>query len=242
MIEQAIVLAAGKGTRLGEMASNRPKPMMQVGGCPILESNLVWLRKAGVKHVYINLHHLPEVVTEHFRDGKRFGVEIQYSSEVELLGTAGAVRKIAKEYWGSNPSDPFLVIYGDNLLSQFDLESIVAFHELKAGIATMCLHHREDVSHSGVALLDGDGRIVQFVEKPMPGQEISHYVNAGIYVLESDIMQYIPEGFSDFSGDVFPKILATEKNMYGIVANSQLVAIDTPEMLWQAREQHGGLE
>lgn len=240
MIEQAIILAAGMGTRLGAMASNRPKPMMPVGGRPILESNVVWLRNAGIKHLYINLHHLPEVVTEHFCNGERFGVEIHYSYEAELLGTAGAVRKIAQEYWASNPSEPFLVIYGDNLLSQFDLGSIVAFHASKGGLATMCLHYRKDVSHSGVALLDHDGRIVQFVEKPSPGQEISHYVNAGIYVLESDIMQYVPEGFSDFSRDVFPKILAKKKEIYGIVANSELVAIDTPEMLCQAREQHGG--
>ena len=132
---RAIVLAAGKGERLKEVTSTIPKPMIKIMDKPILEHNINWLNRYGIKNIYINLHHLPNVIKDYFKDGKRWGVRITYSYEPELLGTAGAVRKIAEEYWQlrtdnyyssvaredlrdskkQKTKNTFVVVYGDNL-------------------------------------------------------------------------------------------------------------------------------
>lgn len=233
---RAIVLAAGKGERLKPIINNVPKPMIRVGDKPILEQNIVWLRDSGIRDIFVNLHYLPEAVRDYFGDGSRWGVSVEYSYEPELLGTAGAVRKIAYDYWRAKDLSTFVVIYGDNLLSSFDLTGIIRFHLAKGGLGTVCLYYKDDVSISGVAVLEEDGRISRFVEKPTPGRDISHLVNTGIYVFEPDILNYIPDGFSDFGRDIFPKILETDKRLYGIVMNSRLIAIDTPELFRQIAE------
>lgn len=210
-----------------------PKPMVSVNGRPILEQNICWLRDAGVRDLYINVHHLPEVITSHFGDGTEWGVRITYSHEPQLLGTAGAVHKIADDYWG-DVRERFLVVYGDNLLSGFDLGQVVEFHRAKAGTGTICLHYREDVSHSGIAVLGAEQRILEFIEKPTPAQAVSHWVNAGLYVLEPCSLRYVPKGISDFGRDTLPRMLAAGERLYGMTMNERLVAVDTPEMLAEA--------
>src|SRR3972149_10195068 len=98
----AIILAAGKGERLKEITNSIPKPMITYKGKPILQYNIELCRKYGITNIYINLHHLPEVITDYFGSGEKFGVNIRYSYEKELLGTAGAVKKIAKDFWSKN--------------------------------------------------------------------------------------------------------------------------------------------
>ena len=235
---KAVVLAAGKGQRLKSVVRDVPKPMVRVRGRPILEQNVCWLRDAGVQDIYMNLHHLPEVITKHFGGGEEWGVRIMYSRERRLLGTAGAVRKIADDCWG-DVREPFLVVYGDNLLSGFDLRRIVEFHNSRAGAGTICLHYREDVSHSGIAVLDSDGRILRFVEKPTPDQAVSHWVNAGLYVLAASALRYVPQGTSDFGRDIFPRMLEAGERLYGLTTNAALVAVDTPEMLAQVVADRG---
>jgi mannose-1-phosphate guanylyltransferase len=229
---KAVVLAAGKGQRLKGILDNIPKPMAQIAGKPILQHNIEWLKNSGVTDIYVNLHHLPEVVTCHFGDGAGFGVRITYSREEILLGTAGAVKKIAREYWKQKNSEPFLVVYGDNLLSEFDLARIIRFHGEKRGIGTVCLYHKpEEVSKSGVALLDNTGRIISFIEKPDPSQVASDLVNTGIYVLEPEILKYIPQdGCCDFGRDVFSKVLDASESLYGLALDANLIAIDTPQL------------
>ncbi len=229
---KAIILAAGKGERLKEVVDYIPKPMVKIKGKSILEHNIEWLKSFGLKDIYVNLHHLPDVIKDHLGNGTQYGVNITYSYEKHLLGTAGAVKKIATEYWKKDPSDTFLVAYGDNLLSDFNLLQITEFHRAKKGIGTICLYHKDDVSQSGVAVLDGD-RIVDFIEKPEPSETTSHIVNTGIYVLEQRILKYIPDGFSDFGHDIFRTVLDAEERLYGFVSNRKLVAVDTPELLRQ---------
>jgi len=232
---KAIILAAGKGQRLGGVVDKVPKPMLKIGRKPVLERNIEWLRSFGVRDIYINLHHLPDVIRDYFGSGGRWEVKIRYSYEETLLGTAGGVEKIVSEQWPDDFSKPFIVIYGDNLLSDFNLDEIVNFHKVKKGAGTICLYRNDEVAQSGIAVIDSENKIVKFVEKPGPGETVSNLVNAGIYVLEPAILEYIPKnGFSDFGKDVFHKVIRAGENLYGIVLEGNLIAIDSPELLEKA--------
>ena len=242
---KAIILAAGKGERLKGIVDAVPKPMVRIAGKPILQHNIELCRKHGITDLYVNLHHLPDRVVDYFGDGEQFGVSITYSYEETLLGTAGAVRRIADHFWkedrrpgsdGASTHDAstykplFLVIYGDNLLN-YDLKTIVSFHRARKGMGTIVFHRKDDVSQSGIALLGDGGRIVEFIEKPGPRERISNLVNAGLYVLEWDILTYIPPGLVvDFARDVFPCALSNGDALYGIEAQGSLIAIDTPDL------------
>ena len=223
-----MVLAAGHGTRLKPLTDRIPKAMVPVGGKPILEHTIEALRRSGVEELVVNLCHLPHVVSDHLGDGGRWGVKITYSIEKEALGTAGGVKKAASFFDG-----PFFVWYGDNL-SGCDLTRLYAFHRTKGGIATIALFHRDEVTASGIAGLDEDGRITCFVEKPGPEQVFSHWVNAGIYILEPEVLEAIPgAGNPDFGRDVFPALLTRGAALYGyrMSEDEGLWWIDTPEDL-----------
>jgi NDP-sugar pyrophosphorylase family protein len=147
---------------------------------------------------------------DHFGDGSGFGVSITYSYEPELLGTAGAVKKL-RSFFG----DTFLVIYGDNLID-CDLDRLRSFHLEHQGMGTIALHYREDVSQSGVAAVDADGRVTHFIEKPQTDRAISHWVSAGVLVLETEVFEDIPSGIpSDFGREILPALLQKGKRLYG---------------------------
>lgn len=219
---KAMVLAAGQGTRLSPLTDQMPKPMIPVAGRPILEHNLRLLAKHGIREVVINLHHQPEVVTDYFGDGSTWGVAITYSREAELLGTAGAVARVSEFFDG-----PFLVLYGDNLTT-CDLTRLRDFHQAKGGVGTIALFHREDPTSSGIVGLDADDRVVRFLEKPAPYQIFSHWVSAGLLVLEPDVLKYIPkEGPCDFGKDILPVLVKAGHSLYGYRMTEGLWWIDT---------------
>jgi len=228
---KAIILAAGKCKRLKGTVDNIPKPMIRIKGEPILEHNVEWLKRFGIKEIYINLHHFPDAIKNYFGDGKKMGVKIRYSYEPKLLGTAGGVRRIIDKYWNSEDTDTFLVIYGDNFLD-FNLNKIINFHKTKKGIGTICFYVKKEISQSGIAILDRDSKIIRFIEKPNSKETVSHLVNTGICIFEFSILNYIPKNaVSDFGKDVFPRIVENKTKIYGIVMNGKLVAVDTPELL-----------
>ena len=207
---KVLLLAAGEGTRLRPLTERLPKPMIPIAGRPILEHNINFLFRGGIREIAINLHHCPEAVINHFGDGSGFGVNITYSYEPELLGTAGAVKKLERFFEGT-----FLVIYSDNLID-IDLNRLLLFHDEHQGIATIVLHYRDDVSQSGVVTFDADDRVTQFLEKPQANQAISHWVNAGVLALEKEVLQYIPSGVpSDFGGEILPDLLVRGERLYG---------------------------
>lgn len=208
---KAILLAAGLGTRLRPMTDNRPKCMVAVAGKPVLQRNIEWLRANGISELVINLHYFPDEVTGYFGDGRALGVNITYSYEAELLGTAGAVGKV-RETLGD---EKFLVVYADNLIS-CSLKSLLNLHAKNNSILSMALFWREDVTASGVVLTDREGRITAFKEKPKPGEVPSNWVNAGLLVCESAVLGYIPQdGPSDFGHDIFPALLRSPHSMSG---------------------------
>jgi mannose-1-phosphate guanylyltransferase / phosphomannomutase len=203
---KAIILAAGKGTRLKPLTNNIPKVMLPINGKPLLEYTIKLFKKYGIKEIAINLHHLPEKIKDYFGDGKKFGVKIYYSYEPKLLGTAGAIKKIEDFF-----DDTFIVFYGDNF-TNLNILDMVNYHESKKGIATICLHKGK--SKSSYIEMDSNNKIVKFVEKP----KIEKYgwVNSGIYVLEKEVIKFIPKNkFFDFGKDLFPLLLKKNKKIFG---------------------------
>src|SRR5450756_515734 len=225
---KAMILAAGSGTRLRPLTDRVPKAMVPVVGKPVLQYAVERLRDSGVREIAINLCHLPRVVMDHFGDGTGWGVKIHYSVEQEALGTAGGVKRAQGLFDG-----PFFVWYGDNL-STIDLAGLYRFHRARGGVATMALCHWEYVNASGIVGVDADGRITRFLEKPSPEQVFSHWINAGIYVLEPQVLDAIPPGTCyDFGRDLFPALLDRGDPLYGyqMSEGERLWLIDTPGYL-----------
>lgn len=228
---KAVILAAGKGTRIQHVEKDVPKVMIRIGGKPLLQFHIENLRKYGILDIFINTHYLPEKIYEYFGDGTKFGVNIQYSKETELLGTSGAINNFREFLQGES----FFVIYGDVLHSINFLE-MYKYHLSKKGIGIIALDNRSQIGRSAV-IIQGD-QIVGFVEKPK--EEISGaFVNSGIYVLEPEILDYIPKNkFSDFGHDIFPLLLKNEKKLFGFNVN-EVIDIGKPEDLEYARSVYG---
>jgi NDP-sugar pyrophosphorylase family protein len=221
----AVILAAGKGSRLGSLTEAIPKPLIEFNGKTLLQHNIELCQRHGILRLFINTHHLAEKITTSFGDGSAFGVHITYSYESELLGTSGALWNFRQDL----KNEPFYVLYGDNY-SQYDLTLLKDLFARHDSMGVIAFHHREDVCASGVAEFDGDQRIVRFIEKPKQGETLSHWVNAGIYLLHPRIFEYIPEGCSDFARDVFPLLLAQRVPLYAVCGTMEVRAFDTPEM------------
>lgn len=206
----ALLLAAGVGSRLRPYTDATPKPMLRIGGRPILGYNLALLSAAGFDDVTINLHHLPGVVRAYAGDGAAWNVRVRYSEEPELLGTAGALLPLAADFGRGT----FAVLYGDNL-NDLDLGTMLRLHRERGAVATVALYQRADVTSSGVAELGDDDRIRRFVEKPQPGETTSHWVNAGVVVAEPALLALVPrDRASDLGRDVLP-LLAARGALFG---------------------------
>jgi len=224
---KAVILAAGIGSRLGNLIKHTPKPMIRLKDKPILENNILLCKQAGINEILINLYYIPEVITEYFNDGSEFGVKISYFLEDKILGTAGALLPMEKELGKS----PFFILYGDNFI-EINLESIIEFHNKKQSDFTIVTHKREDVSGSGVIVLDGDMAVIDFVEKPKSNFPDSKWVNAGIYLISSiDIIKSIIRSNDDFGLDIIPQLIKGKYRVFGYKFHEILLAIDTPDLL-----------
>jgi NDP-sugar pyrophosphorylase family protein len=229
---KAFVLAAGAGTRLRPLTDTCPKPMLPVAGQPLLAHTLRWLRRYGVTEAALNLHHLPEVVRAGLGDGTPFGMRLRYSYEPELLGTAGAVRRVAEQH-PDFFDQTFLVVYGD-LLLDLDITDLLAFHRAQASQFTLALKHTTTPQSQGMIEVDAEGRVQRFVEKP-PTWDGGDTANAGVYLCEPEIVQRIPPGFSDFGHDIIPALLRDGAPVYGRPLVGYLLDIGTPEAYAQAQ-------
>jgi mannose-1-phosphate guanylyltransferase len=237
---RALVLAAGEGSRLRPLTLTRPKPMLPLGDQPMLYYGLEWLRSHGIEEVAINLHHCPEVITEYFGDGSSLGLRITYSREDQILGTAGAVRKLASFV----DDRPLVVVYGD-VLTDLDLGALMDFHnktvarDRTAGV-TLSLYHVSNPTEVGLVDMDAQGRITRFVEKPRAEEVFTDLANAGVLIIEPDVVKHIPpDTFYDFGHHLFPQLLALGVSMYGWVAPEQTYVLDigTPERYAQAQRE-----
>jgi mannose-1-phosphate guanylyltransferase len=201
---RVMIMAAGIGTRLRPVTDFIPKPMAPIVNRPTLYHILYLLQRHGLREVVINLHHLPDVITDYFGDGSRIGMDIHYSFESELLGTAGGVKNNA-DFLGDGT---FLVMSGD-ALTDIDLTGLILAHRRVGSIATMAVKEVPDPSLYGVVVADDTGRVVGFQEKPTREEARSRLCNCGIYVLEPEILSHIPAGrFDDFGKRLLPDLLS----------------------------------
>ncbi len=227
---KAVILCAGLGTRLRPITNTIPKVMVEIGGKPLLQHHIEWLVRQGINDIGINLFYLPEVITNYFGDGSKFGANIYYSKQETLSETASGFKKF-KDFVGE---DKCLVIYGDNFF-KLDLIDFEKFHDIKGGVATIALKHWEDPTTKGIVGLNNEDQILWFKEKPKKEEVTTNLGNAGIYLLESKIFSYIEDDRDyDFGKDIFPSILEKEK-IYGYKLPGYHIDIGTPEMLEKVR-------
>ncbi|GLV79363.1 sugar phosphate nucleotidyltransferase [Streptomyces hygroscopicus] len=212
---KAVVMAGGEGTRLRPMTSNLPKPLLPVGDRPVMEHVLQLLKSHGIHDVVVTVQFLAALIENHFGDGTELGVRLAYAHEDRPLGTAGSVRN-ARRALGEGT---FLVVSGD-ALTDIDLTRAVQFHREKGALVTVCLTRVADPLEFGITVLDGEGRVERFLEKPTWGQVFTDTVNTGIYIMEPAVLDHVREGESvDWSKDVFPRLLAEGRPVYGYVAD-----------------------
>ena len=219
---RAMILAAGLGTRLRPITYEMPKPMVPVLDRPVIEHIVELLARHGFDEVIANLYWFPEQIQERLGDGSRFGLDLRYSREEALLGTAGGVRNAA-DFLG----DQFLVISGD-ALTDIDLAAMREFHASHGGMATLATKRVADTSDFGVVVTGADGRVSGFQEKPDPAEALSDLANCGIYMFRSEIFDYFlpegqrskvakpddPPGFTDWATDVLPALLENDVPFY----------------------------
>jgi len=219
---KALVLAGGFGTRLRPLSCSRPKPLFPVANKPIIDYTLQSLAQAGVDTVIVSVHYMADKIADYLGPSK-YGVDIIVSREQRPLGKGGGVKN-AEKLLGD---EPFAVINGD-IITDIDLRRLVAFHEEKSGLATIALHWVEDPGRYGSVELDDEERITRFVEKPGPGQAPSNLINAGIYVLEPGVLDYMPPGRRfDTEEEVFP-VLAREGKLFGFEAHGYWSDVGVP--------------
>jgi NDP-sugar pyrophosphorylase family protein len=207
---------------------------MPLAGRPLLEWTLSWLKEHDVTECVINLHYLQEQVKDFIGDGSRFGMAVHYSFEPVLLGTAGAIKKVADLF-----DEPFYMIYGDNF-SQWDLGYLKSCFDdwnAAAPMAVMAVHWRDDVTHSGMIDMAKNGRIRRIVEKPQAEEVTSHYVNAGFFYMHPRILEDIPAGkYCDFSYDVFPALLRRGECLFAVKMDEPIIGIDDPDAYERANQ------
>ncbi len=211
---RAVLMAGGSGTRLRPLTCDLPKPMVPVLNRPIAEHIINLLKRNNINEIVATLYYLPDVMRDYFQDGRDFGVEMTYAVEEDQpLGTAGCVKNI--QQW---LDDTFVTISGD-AITDFDLQAAIAFHRQKKSKATLILTRVPNPVEFGVVITDEEGRINRFLEKPSLSEIFSDTVNTGTYILEPEILDYLPENEeSDFSKDLFPLLLAKGEPMYGYIA------------------------
>lgn len=209
---KAMVMAAGLGTRLRPLTDLISKPMAPIINQPVMEHIVRLLAQHKFNDIVCNLHWYPDEIKNYFGDGSKWNVNIVYSYEKELLGTAGGVKNVEDFLGGST----FLVMSGD-ALTDIDLTAAFDFHKKKGGVATLVLTEVEDTSQFGVVLLDSNKKIKGFQEKPLSGEARSNLANSGIYFFEPEIFDYMPPKgqFFDFGKNLFPDLLDKGIPYYG---------------------------
>jgi len=240
---KAMILAAGKGTRVRPITHTIPKPMIPILQKPVMEFLLELLREHGFTEVMVNVSHLAEEIENYFRDGQRFGVEIAYSFEGRIedgeligdaLGSAGGLKKI--QNFQRFFDDTFVVLCGDALID-LNLSEAVRRHREKGALASLITKRvpRELVSSYGVVVTDEDGRVRSFQEKPDVADAASDMINTGIYIFEPEVLDYVPSGVPfDIGSDLFPKLVESGAPFYALPMEFEWVDIGKVPDYWQA--------
>lgn len=225
----AVILAGGFGTRLRPLTSTRPKPLMPFANEPFLLHTLRRLAAGGIESVTLSTMYLPEAFNDLLPLAAKAGVEVTLSCESEPLGTSGAVRLLRDRL-----DETFLVLNGDVLMDA-DVRELIATHRARAAVATIALVRVPDPSAFGLVPVDGEGRVRAFLEKPGADEWVTDLVNAGIYVLEPEVLDALPLGASSFERHLFPELLASGARVYGHELTGYWRDLGTPSAYLQAQ-------
>lgn len=222
---KAVVMAGGFGTRIQPLTNSRPKPMLPIINKPMMEHTMMTLKALGISEFIVLLYFKPDVIKAYFEDGSKFGINITYVIPDDDYGTAGAV-KLAQEHIGD---ENFVIISGD-LVTDFDFKKIFEYHNEKKSKLTITLTSVENPLEFGVVIANEEGRIEKFLEKPSWGEVFSDTINTGIYVIEPEILDYIPkhENF-DFAKDLFPLLMREEVPLMAGYARGYWRDVGNPE-------------
>jgi len=220
----AVIMAGGRGTRLGKLTDNTPKPMIKVAGRPILERLVLHLVGFGIQRIFLSINYLGHVIEEHFQDGKRFGCEIEYLREEEPLCTGGALALLPQK-----PSDPLIVMNGD-LVTQVNLDQMLAFHSSGEFVATMGVRGYSHQVPFGCAEVK-NGRLTRLEEKPL----ITRWINAGTYVLSPQVVNRIPKKYFPIT-DLFEGCIERSESVGAFPIEGDWIDVGQREQLNQARE------
>jgi len=203
---KAVVLAGGIGTRMRPLTYVVPKAMLPIGGKPLLEQMIRYLREYGISEIVVCVAYLKTHIMDYFKDGEGLGVKIRYAESDVPLGTAGQLKTAEKHI-----SDGFLAMNGD-IITSLNVRHLIEFHKRQGGIGTIALKKFEISVPYGHIELDADSRIKKFVEKPT----FSFFANAGVYVFEPEIFDYIPKGeAASLERETFPTVLERGKRLSG---------------------------
>jgi NDP-sugar pyrophosphorylase family protein len=230
----AVILCAGLGERLRPLTLDRPKCMVEVNGVPVLGRIAGALKAQGVDHLFVNLFHMPQAVTGYFGDGSAFGVDVRYSHEPFLLGSAGAVKQF-EEFL----PEAFVVVYGD-VLCNADLGRLWRKHAETGADATLLVHQVAKAWECGVVEYVPSGAIGRIVEKPARDAVTSDWVNSGVLILNRSVLEMLEPGVaSDFGFDVFPRMLAESRKMFAVplIEDEYVIDIGTFAGLERARTE-----
>lgn len=209
-VDQALILAGGKGVKLRPYTYEMPKCLLPVSGKPLLEHVIDLFRSHDIRDIVLSIGYLGEKIKEHFGDGAKFGVKIRYIQQGQQeKGTAPPVRQAKKSLQSEKP---FVLYYGD-VLADINLKDFIDFHTTNENFVTMALTSVAQSSNWGMVALHGT-KIIRFSEKPDAKNTFSHLINAGIYICDSAIFDYITSDDKKLEEDVFPK-LAKEEKLFG---------------------------
>ena len=224
IVSKAVILVGGQGTRLQPLTFYLPKPMLPVLNRPFLEHTISYLKGYGVGDITLALSYLPEAIRDCLGDGSRMGVSLNYAVEDDPLGTAGAVKN-AERYLDST----FAVLNGD-IFTDLDITGMFAFHRSRGAKVTIALSWVDDPSAFGVVETDSDGRVKCFTEKPSPEHITSHWINAGTYIVEPEVLEHIPPNRRYmFERGLFPLLLELGEPVYGYPDSGYWLDMGTPE-------------
>jgi mannose-1-phosphate guanylyltransferase / phosphomannomutase len=224
---QAVILAGGKGTRMGDLTREIPKPLLPLAGKSILEYQIDLAKRYGHNDIILLTGYQGRKISDYFGKGSKWGVSIRYHQETVPLGTGGALRAIEEML-----DDSFLVLYGDIVINM-DLDWLAAFHRRKKTCATLVVHPNSHPYDSDLLEMDHNDYITAFHRKPHePGRCYRNLVNAGVYLFSREMLNAIPVGtFSDLGKDIFPQLINTPMALTGYNTAEYLVDVGTPERL-----------
>src|SRR6476620_3738275 len=224
-------MAGGEGTRLRPMTANQPKPLLPVVNKPIIKLVVLFFKDPATTETVVTVQFLASLVRNYFGDGEDVGMSLQYATEEMPLGTAGSVKNAEDEL----RADPFLVISGD-ALTDIDLSALVRYHKENGALVTVALTRVPNPLEFGIIIVDEDGRIQRFLEKPTWGQVFSDTVNTGVYVMEPEVLAEVPSGEAvDWSADVFPRLLKQGAPLFGWIADGYWEDVGTHESYLKAQ-------